>query len=260
MTRATVQIADDHLMFAEPNGRYLALHYDVYPPVVKLSDVAPALQKFRPAVLLLDISFGKVSSLPHVAKLVKAYPKTLIVMVTGHADSGMLAKALDAGARGYVLKDGGPAELLLAIETVRSGQIYLSPELRLADEAPRHRPKRPLSARQWEVLLLLRKGRSERQIADRLDISLPTTEKHVRALKDNLGIIKRKELVPWKSLRIDGLSTDGLRGRPNIREIQSRKARKIIRNRILLHHNGLQRKTGGRYWREIRRATCRPPY
>ena len=185
----------------------------------------PALQKFHPAVLLLDISFGKTSSLPHIAKLVKQYPKTLIVMVTGHADSGMLAKALDAGARGYVLKDGGPAELLLAIETVRSGQVYLSPELRVADEAPRHRPKRTLSARQWEVLQLLRKGRSERQIADRLEISLPTAEKHVRALKDNLGIIKRKELVPWKSLRIDGLPAGGLRGRPRIREI-ARKARK----------------------------------
>lgn len=219
MTRVTIQIADDHLMFAEPNGRYLALHHDVLPPIVRLADVVAALRESPPSVLLLDISFGSDSSLPLVPRLVKQHPKMSVVMVTGHADRAMLAKALDAGARGYVLKDGGPAELLLAIETVLSGRIYLSAELRLpAEPAPRHRPKRPLSPRQWEVLELLRKGRSERQIADRLDISLPTTEKHVRALKDNLGIIQRKENVRWKALQLDGLGSDGLVGRPGVRK------------------------------------------
>jgi DNA-binding NarL/FixJ family response regulator len=218
MTRATVQIADDHLMFAEPNGRYLALHYDVHPPIVKLSEVAPALQQFHPTVLLLDISFGKESSLPLVERLVKQYPKTAVVMVTGHADRGMLAKALDAGARGYVLKDGGPAELLLAIETVRSGQVYLSPELRIADEARRHRPNRPLSRRQLEVLQLLRQGRTEQQIADRLDLSLATTEKHVRALKSNLNIVQGKRRVAWKELLIEGITSGTLGGRPNSRK------------------------------------------
>ncbi len=218
MTRTTVQIADDHLMFAEPNGRYLALHYDVYPPVVKLSEVGPALHKFHPAVLLLDISFGKASSLPHVAKLVKEYPKTLIVMVTGHADSGMLAKALDAGARGYVLKDGGPAELLLAIETVRSGQVYLSPELRVLDDTRRCRPNRPLSRRQLQVLQLLRQGRTEQQIADRLELSLATAEKHVRALKSNLNIVQGKRRVAWKELLVEGIASGALGGRPNSRK------------------------------------------
>ena len=218
MTRATIQIADDHLMFAEPNGRYLALHYDVHPPIVKLREVAAALQKFRPAVLLLDISFGTESSLPLLGRLVRQFPKTLVVMVTGHADRAMLRRALDAGARGYVLKDGGPAELLLAIETVLSGNVYLSPELRTPDDAVRHRPKRALSQRQWDVLELLRKGRSERQIADRLAISLPTTEKHVRALKDNLGIVQRKEQVRWSALEIDGLGVGAFGGRPAVRK------------------------------------------
>lgn len=218
MSRTTIQIADDHLMFAEPNGRYLALHHDVLPPIVRLADVARTLRNSHPSVLLLDISFGRDSSLPLVPKLVKQHPRMAVVMVTGHADRGMLAKALDAGARGYVLKDGGPAELLLAIETVLSGQVYLSAELRLPEPGPRHRPKRPLSRRQGEVLDLLRKGRSEQQIADRLDISLPTAEKHVRALKDNLGIIQRKENVRWKALQIDGLESDGLRGRPEVRK------------------------------------------
>jgi two-component system response regulator NreC len=218
MPRATVQIADDHLMFAEPNGRYLGLHYDVHPPIVKLSEVAGALRKHSPSVLLLDISFGRESSLPLVAQLSRGSPGTCIVMVTGHADVGMLMKALDAGARGYVLKDGGPAELLLAIETVLSGGVYLSPELRGHADASRHRPKRPLSQRQWEVLALLRKGRSERQIAVRLDISLPTAEKHVRALKDNLGIVQRKDQVHWKELQIDGLGAGALGGRPKVRK------------------------------------------
>ena len=222
MTRATIQIADDHLMFAEPNGRYLGLHYEVHPPIVKLADVIAALEESRPTVLLLDISFGKESSLPLLDRLVKRHPKTFVVMVTGHADRTSLTRALDAGARGYVLKDGGPAELLLAIETVLSGQVYLSPELRVLEDARRHRPKRPLSPRQWDVLRLLRQRRTEQQIADRLDISLATTEKHVRALKANLGIVQSKRQVAWHELLVDGMTPGALGGRPNSRKGRSR--------------------------------------
>jgi DNA-binding NarL/FixJ family response regulator len=222
MTRATVQIADDHLMFAEPNGRYLALHYDVHPAIVKLADVAAAVKKLRPSVLLLDISFGAESSLPRLPALVRQHPKTVVVMVTGHADRRMLLEALEGGARGYVLKDGGPAELLLAIETVLSGQIYLSPELRDPDGVTRYRPQRPLSGRQRDVLQSLRQGQSLQHISDRLNIALATTDKHVRALKGNLGLPTKGRIV-WNELLIDEIAPRAPGERAKHRKSRSRR-------------------------------------
>ena len=205
MSRVTVQIADDHLMFAEPAGRYLSRHYDVLPPIVDLDEIGNALDRHHPDVLLLDIGFGNRSSLVGLARLVRAHPATRVVMVTGFADRRLVARALDAGARGYVLKDGGPAELLAAIDAVLAGDVYLTAELRSESPAPRYRLKRPLSARQREVLDLLRKGHSEQDIADELRIALSTAEKHILALKRRIGIDQGKRTVTWRTLQVEGL-------------------------------------------------------
>jgi DNA-binding NarL/FixJ family response regulator len=205
MPRPRVQIADDHLMFAEPAGRYLSRHYHVLPPVVQLDEVAHALAREKPDVLLLDIAFGNRSALAGLARLVKAHPDTRIVMVTGLADRKMVARALDAGARGYVLKDDGPAELVVAIDTVLAGDVYLTAELRTEAPVARYRLKRPFSARQREVFELLRKGHSEQMIADDLDIALSTAEKHILAVKRRLGIDRHKRNVVWNALHVEGL-------------------------------------------------------
>jgi DNA-binding NarL/FixJ family response regulator len=208
MKRATVQIADDHLMFAEPAGRYLARYHDVLPPVTKLDEVSSALHSRHPDVLLLDIGFGKRSSLPLVSRLVKDHPATAVIMVTGFADGEMVATSLESGARGYVLKDDGPAELLLAIETVLAGKVYITPELRGPSPAQRYRLNRPLSDRQVDVLRLLRQGKTQQVIADELEVTLSTVEKHVLALKRRLGIDRISRVVDWKRLHIEGAAAE----------------------------------------------------
>jgi len=206
MPQPAVLIADDHLMFAELTGRYLNSQYHVLPPVTALDELNGAMEHAHPDVLLLDISFGKRSSLPFVSRLTKRFPATRVIMVTGHADRRMLETALGAGARGYVLKDGGPADLIMAIRAVLGGEVYVDPELGGARPSPRYRLRLPLSRRQHEVLMLLRRGCTEQMIADQLGISLSTAEKHVLAIKRRLGIEKTKRTIPWSSLRIAGLS------------------------------------------------------
>jgi two-component system nitrate/nitrite response regulator NarL len=204
MIRPRVQIADDHLMFADPAGRYLATHYEVMPPITDLDAIPAALRLHQVRVLLLDISFGTRSALTILPRLVREFPDTLIVMVTGHAVPDMVQRALTSGARGYVLKDGGPAELVHAVETVLRGQIYLSEEVRQLATPTRLVLKRPLSERQQAVLKLLRKGHTGPRIAEEMEISLSTVEKHVRAIKERLGILSEKRGVQWKALKIDG--------------------------------------------------------
>jgi DNA-binding NarL/FixJ family response regulator len=203
MPRVTVQIADDHLMFAEPNGRYLALHHDVLPPVTALKEISPALSSRKPDVLLLDIMFGNVSSLTILPALVAAHPAVRVVMVTGMADAALLSSALACGAMGYVLKDGGPAELLLAIDTVVAGKVYVTPELRDRPAAVVYRATPPLSRRQAGVLRLLRKEFTEQLIAETLDISLSTAEKHVLAIKRRLGLPTEKRRIFWPSIEVE---------------------------------------------------------
>lgn len=205
MARVTVQIADDHLMFAEPAGRYLSRHHHVLPPIVDLDRVGDSLKRHRPDVLLLDIAFGNRSSLVVLARLVKEHPGTRIVMVTGLDDPKLVARALEAGARGYVLKDDGPAELLVAIESVLAGDVYLTRELRSESSMPRYRLKRPFSGRQREVFDLLRKGHSEQMIADEMGIALSTAEKHILAVKRRLGIDRNKRNVIWSSVYVRDL-------------------------------------------------------
>jgi len=213
MPRPAVLIADDHLMFAELTGRYLATQYEVPLPVTELDELMPRLDEVHPDVLLLDISFGKRSSLPLVARIVRRHRDTRIVMVTGHADRRMMHTALDAGARGYVLKDGGPADLMVAIRAVLAGERYIDPELRSSRPVPRYRLLQPLSARQHEVLMLLRRGSTEQMIADALKISLSTAEKHVLAIKRRLGLERTKRTIPWSTLRINGLPGTAAVGR-----------------------------------------------
>jgi DNA-binding NarL/FixJ family response regulator len=203
MSPASVLIADDHLMFAEPNGRYLALHYEVFAPVLALADLAPALGRLRPDVLLLDISFGRESSLSLLATIARAHPAMRIVIVTGHADPDMLAHALRDGASGYVVKDSGPAELLLAIETVLSGAQYVTPELRHRRQSLPKTPTRPLTERQRDVFLLLRKRFTLGAIASALGISVSTVEKHVLAIKRRYGLEESKRGIEWDSLDVN---------------------------------------------------------
>ena len=158
---------------------------------------AEVLQKARelqPDVVLMDLSI--------IRQVLRASPKTRVLVLTMHDDPAYLASAMAAGAAGYVVKKVADSELLSAIRAVHAGRTFV--DLTQSLDSPSHavagtarteseRPK-DLSRREREVLRLLAQGHSNQQIADRIRVSVKTVETYRTRLKQKLGLKERAEL------------------------------------------------------------------
>jgi DNA-binding NarL/FixJ family response regulator len=156
-------------------------------------ELAAALQ---PDVVLMDLVMPEVDGVAAIAAIKRAQPGVRIVALTTFADAELVLGAVQAGADGYLLKDVDVQELTRAIHTVYGGQPYLHPE------ATRHllqataRPEQPaerLTGREQEVLALLARGLTNRQIADTLTISEKTVSVHVSNMLSKLGLASRTQ-------------------------------------------------------------------
>lgn len=160
--------------------------------------------KLEPDVVVLDISMPDLDGI-QVTRAIKAqFPKLRILILTVHADEGLLREAIRAGAAGYILKCAAEAELISAIRTVMRGELYVDPSmvrLLLSDEAkpaaPRPGPLEPLTNREIEVLKLIALGYTNRQIGESLTISVRTVEGHRANISQKLGLHSRVELVRY---------------------------------------------------------------
>lgn len=169
--------------------------------VARARDGAEALAKIestRPAIALLDL---KMPTLTGIEVARRAKPGTAVILYTGHADRALLADAVDAGARGYVLKEAPLADLVRAIETVAAGGTYVDPVLAGALATSAATQKLPaLTQREREVLRLLADGRSNEEIGKALFISPETVRTHVRKAMRKLEADTRTQAVA-KALR-----------------------------------------------------------
>jgi len=157
-----------------------------------------------PDLLLLDITMPASSSLETAQRLHEEYPDVVVLILTMHEDEGLLHEALRAGAAGYVVKRAEEAEILQAIHAASRGDIYVHPAM---TRALLHKPvtavhrqsatAEPLTPRELEVLRLLAKGNTNRQIATVLGISVRTVENHRANLMGKLGLSSRVELVGY---------------------------------------------------------------
>jgi len=162
------------------------------------------IQALRPDVLVLDITMPELSGLDLLPMVRKALPRTKVIMLSHHEGETFVERALKCGAEGYLSKDSDPAELAVAILAVQRGDPYVSPRVatglvkglrgghdgqhsasRLADLTPRER----------EVLQLLAVGKSNKEVASALDISLGTAKKHRENLQRKLGCGSAAELA-----------------------------------------------------------------
>jgi two-component system, NarL family, response regulator LiaR len=150
----------------------------------------------RPDLMLMDLVMPDVDGVTAIAAIKRDQPGTRIIALTTFAEADLVLSAVQAGADGYLLKDVDVQELTRAIRTVHSGQPYLHPE------ATRHllqataRPEQPaerLTGREQEVLTLLARGLTNRQIADTLAISEKTVSVHVSNLLGKLGLASRTQ-------------------------------------------------------------------
>ncbi len=153
------------------------------------------IEKLRPDVILLDIAMPGLSGLDAIPSIRKGHPHGRTLMMTNHEGETFVQQALTQGADGYLSKDSEPEELLLAIKSVRRGMPYISPKVaggilpraKGREEAPStNNGLQSLTGREREVFLLLAVGKSNKEIARELSMSIGTAKKHRENLQRKL--------------------------------------------------------------------------
>jgi len=201
-----ILIADDHAVVRSGLRELLRADEDVE-VVGEAADGAEAMRlvgTLQPDMVLLDITMPPDNGIETAKRLKEAYPDLLVLFLTIHEDEGLLHEALRAGASGYLIKRAEPAEILQAIRAASQGDIYVHPAMTRAllqqPIATEHRlgsPAEELTRREVDVLRLLAKGNTNRQIADLLGLSVRTVENHRANLLGKLGLSSRVELVSY---------------------------------------------------------------
>ena len=204
MKRSRVLIADDHSMVIDGLRALLEPEYEVVGAVNDGRAVLPEVRRLQPDVVVIDISMPLLNGLDCARQLRDAGCTAKILILTMHPDATLAQEALAAGASGYVLKSSPGSELKAALGDVLRGRIYLSPAVtRDMDEVMGRMTSihedvwARLTPRQREVLQLLAEGKSHKELANVLNISVKTAEYHKYAILDKLGLKTNAELVQY---------------------------------------------------------------
>jgi DNA-binding NarL/FixJ family response regulator len=209
MSRIRVVIADDHAILRDGVRALLSTAADLE-VVGEAADGAEAVarcQALRPDVVLLDVNMPGLGGLEAALVLRRECPDTRVLILSQHEDREYVARALQAGAAGYVLKKAAGAELVSAIRAVHQGGLVLDPAVaRAAMEPERHEDAGAsdydrLTDREKQVLKLVAEGRANKEVAEELGISVKTAMSHREHLMQKLGLHSRTELVKF-ALRI----------------------------------------------------------
>src|SRR5215211_7758850 len=206
-------IVDDHELARESLQNMLSDEIDIE-IVGEAANGRQALllcSRLRPDLILMDVRMPEMDGLAATKEVKQRYPEISVMMLTMHENPDYLLEALKAGAAGYVLKDAPQDDIIEAVRRVRNGESPLDPELaarllrRLASEGEMRRGTRgphgpddavePLTPRELEVLGLMKLGRTNRQIAADLVISLGTAKNHVEHIISKLGVSDRTQAV-----------------------------------------------------------------
>jgi two-component system response regulator NreC len=196
----TIVLADDHTVVR--NALRMLLDAEAgFEVVAEAGDADTAVRYVRghkPTVLILDLNMPGRSSLDAVPDIQAASPETEIVVLTMQNEPAFARRALQAGVRGYVLKEAADAELVQAVRRAAAGDTYLQPALgaRLAagDDA---RQADELSERERDVLRLIALGHTNAEVAEQLFISIRTVESHRAHIQQKLRLSSRAELVRY---------------------------------------------------------------
>jgi two-component system response regulator NreC len=196
----TIVLADDHAVVRSAL-RMLLEAESGFEVVAEAGDADTAVRYVlghKPTVLILDLSMPGRSSLEAIPDIREASPETEIVVLTMQNEPAFARRALQAGVRGYVLKEAADAELVQAVRSAAAGDTYLQPALgaRMASE-PDSRPTDDLSERESEVLRLIALGHTNAEIAEQLYLSIRTVESHRAHIQQKLRLSSRAELVHY---------------------------------------------------------------
>jgi len=202
-----VLICEDHTLFREGLRAILRDHspLDIVGEAANGREAVETARRLRPDVVLMDIEMSELSGLEATRRIRASKLRCKVLILTLYDDEEVIARCLDAGAAGYVLKDGPSSELVYAIGAVHRGERYLSPRAltKVVEFGGKHRRATTrtrydlLTSREREVLKLLADGLSSKEIAARLGISVKTADAHKYSLMRKLGIHDRAGLVKY---------------------------------------------------------------
>ena len=196
-----VVIVDDHAVVRAGLEQVIDLSddIDVVGSATDGSETEALVRRTEPDVVLMDLSMPTLDGIEATRLVMAARPETNVLVLTSYSDRDSILRALDAGARGYVLKDAEPDELLRAIRAAARGEAPLSPRAAQALVSARREssPAPALSEREREVLALVADGLANKQIAIRLGISEKTVKSHLTRIFREIGVFDRTQAALW---------------------------------------------------------------
>ena len=211
--RIRVLLADDHKL-VRAGFRAMLTNLGNVDIVAETGDGREALELIRtqrPDVALLDITMPSLTGIEVATRVAVELPNVRIVILSMHTSEDYIARAVRAGVSGYLLKNADPVELELALRAAVNREMYLSPSVSkqlVEDYARRLGPRdEPLTARQREILQLVAEGKSTKDIAVKLDLSIKTVETHRKELMERLGIHDVAGLVRY-AIRVGIIKAD----------------------------------------------------
>lgn len=207
--KTRILIADDHEIVRRGLRALLEsqVNWEVVGEAVTGREAVELARQFTPQVAVLDVSMPEMNGLEATRQILKALPQTEVLILTMHESEQVVREVLDSGARGYVLKSDAGRDLISAVEALRQRRPFFSSrvsemllqnyrgrqERPLTGEAPRSR----LTAREREIVQLLAEGKTNKEVAASLNISIKTAETHRTNIMNKLDLHSVTELVRY---------------------------------------------------------------
>jgi two-component system, NarL family, response regulator NreC len=197
-----VLLADDHQVVRESLRALLEREgYKIVGEASNGQEAVKLAEAAHPDIAVMDISMAALNGLDAAAQIQKVSPRTKTIFLTVHDEDPYLLNALRAGARGYVIKTHAAQELLRAIREASRGGVYLSPDVsRAVVQAYQNKTElasEPLSPRERQVLQLIAEGKTTKEVAGVLNISVKTAETHRTRIMEKLDIHETASLVRY---------------------------------------------------------------
>ncbi len=201
MSKTRVMIVDDHEVVRLGMRAAFDLEADLT-VVGEASNGVEALAKvpvLAPELILMDVRMDKMNGIEACREIKSHYPNVRILMLTSYADEEAVAASVMAGASGYLLKNVSRAELLRAMRLVAAGQSLLDPNVtkQVMERLQAQVPGSELTEREREVLALVARGYTNKQIAEALYVTEKTARNHVSHILEKLGLARRSEAAAF---------------------------------------------------------------
>src|ERR1700758_975650 len=201
MRRTRILLADDHAVVRQGFKMLLDAQPDmeIVGEASNGREAVESAETLRPDVVIMDVAMPELNGIEATRRLAASAPHTRVIALSMHKDSVYVREILRAGARGYLLKDSGAEDLVSAIRAVAKGESYLSPAVSNAvlDDYRKHvtNPIDLLTSREREVLQMLAEGKTNKEMATILNLSVYTVDAHRGRIMEKLNVHSINELV-----------------------------------------------------------------